>query len=121
MTAATKDTSAREAAEQHLAQMGNAGLRRGAPRKRRKISDARRWNQDYAIFMMDPRGQILSWNAVPNEFKGYRADQIIGRTFLLLSPGRYPAWQAGGDTPDDCRKRRPKSKACVCEKTGHDS
>ena len=26
---------------------------------------------DYAIFMMDPRGQILSWNAGAERIKGY--------------------------------------------------
>src|ERR1700733_9256181 len=37
--------------------------------------------QGYAIFMIDPRGQILSWNAGAERVKGYKADQIIGRNF----------------------------------------
>ena len=33
--------------------------------------------QDYAIFMMDPRGQIVSWNAGAELVKGYKAEQIL--------------------------------------------
>jgi PAS domain S-box-containing protein len=37
--------------------------------------------QDYAIFMLDPRGHILSWNAGAERIKGYKADEIIGKHF----------------------------------------
>jgi PAS domain S-box-containing protein len=36
---------------------------------------------DYAIYMLDPDGIVSSWNAGAQRFKGYRADQIIGRHF----------------------------------------
>ena len=36
--------------------------------------------KDYAIFMLDPRGHVASWNAGAERIKGYRADEIIGRT-----------------------------------------
>jgi PAS domain S-box-containing protein len=42
--------------------------------------------QDYAIFMMDPRGDIVSWNAGAERIKGYRAEQIIGRNFSCFFP-----------------------------------
>jgi PAS domain S-box-containing protein len=42
--------------------------------------------QNYAIFMMDPRGQILSWNAGAERIKGYSADQIVGRNFSCFFP-----------------------------------
>jgi PAS domain S-box-containing protein len=42
--------------------------------------------KDYAIFMMDPRGQILSWNAGAELMKGYRADEIIGQNFSCFFP-----------------------------------
>ena len=35
--------------------------------------------QDYAIFMMDPLGRIVSWNAGAERIKGYKAEEIIGR------------------------------------------
>ena len=37
--------------------------------------------RDYAIFMMDIDGRIVSWNTGAQLLKGYRADEIIGRSF----------------------------------------
>jgi PAS domain S-box-containing protein len=42
--------------------------------------------QDYCIFMMDPHGQILSWNAGAERIKGYSAAEIIGQNFSLFFP-----------------------------------
>jgi PAS domain S-box-containing protein len=36
---------------------------------------------DYAIYMLDPNGHVSSWNAGANRFKGYRAEEILGRHF----------------------------------------
>jgi PAS domain S-box-containing protein len=36
---------------------------------------------DYAIYSLDPTGVISSWNAGAARFKGYSADEIIGRNF----------------------------------------
>ena len=36
---------------------------------------------DYAIYMLDPTGVIVSWNAGARRFKGYEADEIIGQHF----------------------------------------
>jgi PAS domain S-box-containing protein len=36
---------------------------------------------DYAIYMLDPRGNITNWNAGAMRIKGYNADEIIGRHF----------------------------------------
>ncbi len=36
---------------------------------------------DYAIFALDTRGFILSWNAGAERLKGYKPDEIIGRHF----------------------------------------
>jgi PAS domain S-box-containing protein len=37
--------------------------------------------RDYAIFMLDPNGFILSWNAGAERIKGYSAEEIIGQHF----------------------------------------
>jgi PAS domain S-box-containing protein len=37
--------------------------------------------QDYAIFLLSPEGQVLTWNLGAQRIKGYRADEIIGRHF----------------------------------------
>lgn len=36
---------------------------------------------DYAIYMLTPEGQVASWNAGAQRFKGYTADEIIGAHF----------------------------------------
>ena len=33
---------------------------------------------DYAIFMLDPSGNVASWNQGAERIKGYRADEILG-------------------------------------------
>jgi len=42
--------------------------------------------QDYAIFMLDPSGHVVSWNAGAQRIKGYRAGDIIGRHFRSFYP-----------------------------------
>lgn len=42
--------------------------------------------QDYAIFMLDTEGHIVSWNAGAQKIKGYRAEEIIGRHFSVFYP-----------------------------------
>jgi PAS domain S-box-containing protein len=42
--------------------------------------------RDYAIFMLDPDGRIVSWNAGAEAIKGYRAREIIGRHFSTFYP-----------------------------------
>jgi PAS domain S-box-containing protein len=41
---------------------------------------------DYAIFALDPDGYILSWNPGAQRFKGYSADEIIGKHFSIFYP-----------------------------------
>ena len=42
--------------------------------------------KDYAIFMLDPRGHVLTWNAGAERFKGYAAAEIIGQHFSRFYP-----------------------------------
>ena len=37
--------------------------------------------RDCAIYMLDPGGHVISWNAGAERIKGYSADEIIGRHF----------------------------------------
>jgi PAS domain S-box-containing protein len=41
---------------------------------------------DYAIFMLDPEGRVVSWNEGGRCIKGYEADEIIGRHFSAFYP-----------------------------------
>lgn len=42
--------------------------------------------QDHAIFMLDPRGHVISWNAGAQRCKGYAEHEIIGRHFSIFYP-----------------------------------
>ncbi|HEX4639839.1 MAG TPA: PAS domain S-box protein, partial [Chthoniobacterales bacterium] len=40
--------------------------------------------RDYAIFMLDPTGQITSWNSGAERFTQYQGEEIIGQNFSVL-------------------------------------
>jgi len=42
--------------------------------------------EDYAILMLDPKGRVLSWNAGAARIKGYKASEILGRSFTVFYP-----------------------------------
>ena len=42
--------------------------------------------RDYAIFLLDARGRIATWNPGAERIKGYTADEIIGRHFSAFYP-----------------------------------
>src|SRR5215212_4431637 len=37
--------------------------------------------KDYAIFLLDPEGRVISWNAGAERIKGYAAKEILGQHF----------------------------------------
>jgi PAS domain S-box-containing protein len=54
--------------------------------------------RDYAIFMLDPEGNVATWNAGAERIKGYRAEEIIGRHFSAFYPEekvatRFPQYE----------------------------
>ena len=42
--------------------------------------------RDYAIFMLDPNGVVISWNEGAQRIKGYAAHEIIGQHFSRFYP-----------------------------------
>ncbi len=40
--------------------------------------------EDYAIILLDANGIVLHWNAGAQKIKGYRAEEIIGKSFKLF-------------------------------------
>jgi PAS domain S-box-containing protein len=62
--------------------------------------------QDYAIFMMDPRGQVVSWNAGAERLKGYKPEEIIGRNFSRFFP------------PEDIKRGKPEEMLRVTAASG---
>src|SRR6516162_2308297 len=37
--------------------------------------------EEYAIYMLDPNGNIITWNTGAKKIKGYSADEIVGKNF----------------------------------------
>jgi PAS domain S-box-containing protein len=70
----TRDLTVRRAAEERL--------RQSEEMFRLLVANV----QDYAIFMLDPDGNIISWNAGAHRIKGYEANEIIGRHFSVFYP-----------------------------------
>jgi len=60
----------------------NAGMTRDSP-----LAESRAYEMlvrsviDYAIYMLDLEGRVVSWNAGAERIKGYGADEIIGQRF----------------------------------------
>lgn len=83
-----RDISARKEAAEHLTrvesvrQLTQEALRESEERYRMILDGV----QDHAIFMMDPQGRIVSWNAGAERIKGYAADEIIGCNFSRFFP-----------------------------------
>jgi len=63
--------------------------------------------EDYAIFMLDPRGNIASWNRGAERIKGYQADEILGRHFSTFY------------RPEDVRSGHPQHELAVASSEGH--
>jgi PAS domain S-box-containing protein len=93
-----RDISARKEADEHLAfveggrRLMEEALRESEERYRMLLDGI----QNYSIFMMDPRGQILSWHAGAERIKGYKAEEIIGHNFSCFFP------------PEDVERGRPE-------------
>ena len=98
ITAAIRDISVRKDAEKHLAQLegqlrqSEDALQECEERYRMLLDGV----QDHAIYMMDPLGNIISWNAGAERIKGYTAEQIIGHNFSCFFP------------PEDIERGRPE-------------
>src|SRR5687768_6680063 len=40
--------------------------------------------KDYAVFVLDPTGHVMTWNLGAQRIKGYEPDEIIGRHFSVF-------------------------------------
>jgi PAS domain S-box-containing protein len=63
--------------------------------------------QDYAIFMLDEKGYVASWNDGAQRIKGYMPEEIIGQHFSRFYP------------EEDIRSGKPAWELIVAEREGH--
>lgn len=68
--------------------------------------------KDYAIFMLDPSGNIATWNAGAQAFKGYTRSEIVGHHFSRF----YGAEDLASDKPG--RELRDALRDGRCEDEG---
>ena len=61
-----------------------AGRKRGLFESERKFRLLVEGVIDYAIYMLDPDGIIINWNAGAKRIKGYEADEVVGRHFQMF-------------------------------------
>jgi PAS domain S-box-containing protein len=57
--------------------------------------------EDHAIFLLDSKGKILTWNAGARRIKGYEAEEIIGQSFTRFYP---PELLAAGWPQEELRR-----------------
>lgn len=62
--------------------------------------------RDYAIFMLDPQGLVISWNAGAQQINGYAADEIIGQDFRIFY------------SPQDQESGQPELELKTAQETG---
>lgn len=63
--------------------------------------------KDYAIFMLDPQGYVVSWNAGAARIKGYTRDEIVGKHFSLFY------------LPEDAAAGKPARELTIARQLGH--
>ncbi len=62
--------------------------------------------RDYALFLLDPGGHIISWNAGAQRIKGYAAEDIVGRHFSVVY------------TPEAIARRWPAEELRIATREG---
>lgn len=63
--------------------------------------------QDYAIFLLDPKGIIATWNIGAQKLKGYTPEEVIGKHFSIFYP------------KEDQESGKPAKRLEICRQLGH--
>ena len=84
----TRDLTERKISEDQYAnhleelRVKNEELRLSEMRYHSMVSEVR----DYAIILLDVNGNVLDWNKGAQKLKGYKASEILGKSFRLFYP-----------------------------------
>jgi PAS domain S-box-containing protein len=61
--------------------------------------------EEYAIYLLDPNGDVITWNTGAQKIKGYSAEEIVGKNFASF----YTAEDVAAEKP-----QRNLREACRC-------
>jgi PAS domain S-box-containing protein len=75
----------RSTAQESL-QAAHAGRRAGLRESEEHFAQLVAGVRDYAVFLIDRRGNVLSWNVGAERLKGYKPDEIVGQHFSRFYP-----------------------------------
>lgn len=89
----TRDLTERKILEDKLLE-ANKELKKNEARSRLLVAGVK----DYAIFLLSPEGNVLTWNEGAKQIKGYAAEEIIGQHFSQFYPpdaiaDQYPQYE----------------------------
>ena len=73
--------------------------------------------EDYAIFLLDPEGRVITWNAGAERINGYEADEILAGTFPVCLSKKMSFRRATARTRK-CRERRTLPEGWRLRKDG---
>jgi PAS domain S-box-containing protein len=82
----TRDLSQRKAAEEQQQrymlelEQKNEQLQKSEDRYQKMIAEV----EDYAIILLDKRGNIINWNKGAENIKGYKAEEVLGKNFNIF-------------------------------------
>ena len=65
---------------------------------------------DYAVYMLDPEGRVVTWNVGAERSKGYKAEEILGRNFSIFFLPEDAA--AGLPADETCSKALRSGRHC---------
>jgi len=68
--------------EKALAESKSEALRQSEERYHQMIAEV----EDYAILLLDKNGIIQNWNKGAEKIKGYKAEEIVGKSFRIFYP-----------------------------------
>jgi len=63
--------------------------------------------EEYAIYMLDPNGNVVTWNTGAQKIKGYTAEEIVGKNFACFY------------TAEDVAAGKPQSNLREAARRGH--